>query len=53
MSVTSKIKQVWHYVPKRVAAVTVLTAGVIAAVTIPVASNAWGPTRDTFTIETS
>ena len=51
MSVTSKIKQVWHYVPKRVAAVTVLTAGVIAAVTIPVASNAWGPTRDTFTIE--
>ena len=51
MSVTSKIKQIWHYVPKRIAAVTVLTAGVIAAVTIPVASNAWGPTRDTFTIK--
>ena len=49
--IANSIRKVWSYVPKRAAAVTVLTAGIIAAVTIPAAIQAWGPVRTKFTME--
>ena len=50
MRLTSKLKKLWSYVPKRAAAVVVAVAGVAAAVTIPVMTGAWGPSRATFTM---
>ena len=50
MRLTSKLKKLWSYVPKRAAAVVVAVAGVAAAVTIPVMTGAWGPSRATITM---
>ena len=47
MEVISKAKQVLNSVPKRLAAIF----GVVAAVMVPLAIYAWGPSRETFTIE--
>lgn len=47
MKVISKAKQVLNSVPKRLAAIF----GVVAAVMVPLAIYAWGPSRETFTIE--
>lgn len=50
MRLTSKLKKLWSYVPKRAAAVVVAVAGIAAAVTVPVMTGAWGPSRATFTM---
>lgn len=47
MKVISKAKQVLNSVPKRLAAIF----GVVAAVMVPLAIYAWGPSRTTFTME--
>ena len=47
MKVISKAKQVLNSVPKRLAAIF----GIVAAVMVPLAIYAWGPSRETFTIE--
>ena len=47
MKAFSKIKQVLNSVPKRVAAVF----GITAAVLVPLGIYAWGPSRETFTME--
>lgn len=47
MKAFSKIKQVLNSVPKRVAAVF----GITAVVLVPLGIYAWGPSRETFTME--
>lgn len=50
MKFTTKLKELWAYVPKRAAAVTLAVAGVVAAVAVPTITGAWGPNRNTYTI---
>lgn len=47
MKAINKIKQVLNSVPKRAAAI----CGLVAVVMVPLAIYAWGPSRETFTIE--
>ena len=47
MKAITKIKQVLNSVPKRAAAI----CGLVAVVMVPLAIYAWGPSRETFTIE--
>lgn len=47
MKVFNKTRQILNSVPKRAAAI----CGVVAAVMVPLAIYAWGPSRETFTME--